>query len=46
MMLIDVANRHQIDTRRADVEVRGHQKVDVSLLDFGGAVQLVVVIEA
>src|SRR5262249_8745021 len=46
VMLIDVADRHQIDARRPDVEVGRDLEVDPELLDLRGAVKLVVVVEA
>ena len=45
MMLVDVADRHQIDARRSPVELIDDLEVDPDLLDFRRSVQLVVGVE-
>jgi hypothetical protein len=46
MVLIDEADRHEVDAGRAPVELIHDLEVDPKLLDLGRAVQLVVIVEA
>src|SRR5579883_2110994 len=46
VMLVGVAEGDQIDAGRADIEIGRDLEIDEGLLDFGGAVELVVIVEA
>ena len=46
MVLVDIADRHEVDAGRAPVELIHDLEIDPDLLDLGGAVQLVVGVEA
>src|SRR5215510_2305244 len=45
MVLIDVADRYQIDAGRAPIQLIDDEEIDKQLLDVDGAVQLIVGIE-
>src|SRR5262245_63163993 len=46
MALVDVANRHQVDTGSPPIELVVYLEIDPELLDFGGATPLIVGIES
>ena len=46
MVLVDVADRHEIDAGRTPIELIDDFEIDPDLLDLGGAVQLVVVVKS